>query len=35
MTPSRRSSAIAEQMHIDKLIHATPNENDLFLQCRN
>jgi hypothetical protein len=26
---------VANQMHIDKLIHATPNENDLFLQCRN
>ena len=25
---------IANQMHIDKLIHATPNEDDLFLQCR-
>ena len=25
---------IANQMHIEKLIHATPNENDLFLQCR-
>ncbi|MEJ7637036.1 MAG: hypothetical protein WKF75_03350 [Singulisphaera sp.] len=25
---------IANQMHIDGLIHATPNEDDLFLQCR-
>ena len=25
---------IANQMHVDELIHATPNENDLFLQCR-
>ncbi len=25
---------VVNQMHIDKLIHATPNENDLFLQCR-
>ena len=30
----RAGQAIANQMHIDKLIHATPNENDLFLQCR-